>query len=190
MLASKWGPTFDEKMTPGHDASPDAARQGVQRALKNLGVDYIDVLILRSTGPTVPIEESVKGMAVSGDAFLTLSKPSNITACPCLSANMNPAWLCQLYLISNVLLDFAEMHEIDFAEMLRSHQLLQACIQVIPYFGDSWLCLDLVHVCNPAHKLKIMTHIVEECTRTCTKPCCCCCSPMHRCTMTSQHDTH
>lgn len=65
VLASKWGPTFDEKMKPGHDASPEAARKGVERALQNLGVDYIDLLILRSTGPTVPIEESVKGMAVS-----------------------------------------------------------------------------------------------------------------------------
>lgn len=30
-----------------------------------MGIDYVDLYILRSTDPKVPIEESVKAMAVS-----------------------------------------------------------------------------------------------------------------------------
>ena len=48
-----------------HDGSPEYARKALQLSLENLGVDYIDLYILRSKDPKVPIEESVKAMAVS-----------------------------------------------------------------------------------------------------------------------------
>lgn len=72
VLASKWGPMFDDKGNYSHDASADYARKSLQLSLKNLGVDFIDLYILRSKGQSVPIEESVRGMAVSTDSSCSL----------------------------------------------------------------------------------------------------------------------
>ncbi len=56
---------IDEDFNFTHDGSPAFARKSLQVSLKNLGVDYIDLYILRSKDPNIPIEESVKAMAVS-----------------------------------------------------------------------------------------------------------------------------
>lgn len=63
IIASKWGPMIDEDFNFTHDGSPAYARKSLQVSLKNLGVDYIDLYILRSKDPNIPIEESVKAMA-------------------------------------------------------------------------------------------------------------------------------
>ena len=65
ILASKWGPMFDDKGNYSLDGSAQYARKSLQLSLKNLDVDYIDLYILRSKDPRVPIEDSIKGMAVS-----------------------------------------------------------------------------------------------------------------------------
>jgi len=69
IIASKWGPMIDEDFNFTHDGSPAYARKSLQVSLKNLGVDYIDLYILRSKDPNIPIEESVKAMAVSTVPF-------------------------------------------------------------------------------------------------------------------------
>ena len=70
ILSSKWGPMIDEHFNFTHNAGRENARRALQKSLKNLGVDYIDLYILRSKGTTYSIEDSVKGMAVSNCSFL------------------------------------------------------------------------------------------------------------------------
>ena len=55
----------DEKFNFTFDGSAEYARRSLQLTLKNVGVDYIDLYILRSKDPKVPFEESVRAMAVS-----------------------------------------------------------------------------------------------------------------------------
>jgi len=73
IIASKWGPMIDEDFNFTHDGSPAYARKSLQVSLKNLGVDYLDLYILRSKDPKIPIEESVKAMAVSIIPFASIS---------------------------------------------------------------------------------------------------------------------
>jgi aryl-alcohol dehydrogenase-like predicted oxidoreductase len=63
VIASKWGPAWKEDKGLLPDHSPETCRQRVEDSLERLGVDYLDVLILRSKNPEIPIEESVKAMA-------------------------------------------------------------------------------------------------------------------------------
>lgn len=63
IISSKWGPMMDEHGF-SFDGSAENARKALQISLKDLGVHYIDLLILRSKDPKVPIEENVRGMAV------------------------------------------------------------------------------------------------------------------------------
>lgn len=65
IIASKWGPMIGSNFKFTHDGSAAYARKSLQLSLKNMGVDYIDLYILRSKDPKVPIEESIKAMAVS-----------------------------------------------------------------------------------------------------------------------------
>ena len=62
-----------------HNGSPEYARQALQLSLDNLGVDYIDLYILRSKDPKVPIEESVKAMAVS-TSVIYISSTAQLTS--------------------------------------------------------------------------------------------------------------
>ena len=73
VIASKWGPMIDEKHNFTHDGSPAYARKALQVSLKNLGVEYIDLYILRSKDVKVPIEESIKAMAVCIICFASQS---------------------------------------------------------------------------------------------------------------------
>lgn len=88
IIASKWGPMIDGKHNFTHDGSPAYARKALQLSLKNLGVDYIDLYILRSKDAKVPIEESVKAMAV----------------CIVRSAAVSTAWTVALRLATSLLL--------------------------------------------------------------------------------------
>lgn len=65
VIASKWGPMLDEKHNFSFSGSAEYARKALQISLKDLGIGYIDLLILRSKERNTPIEESVRGMAVS-----------------------------------------------------------------------------------------------------------------------------
>ena len=52
------------------DSSPDNARKSLEGALQRIGVDYIDLYILRSKDQSIPIEDTIKAMAVSQKALL------------------------------------------------------------------------------------------------------------------------
>lgn len=80
IISSKWGPMMDEQFNFTHNAGPENARKALQTTLKNLGVDYIDLYILRSKGTTHSIEDSVKGMAVSALYCLLNFVPRNLFA--------------------------------------------------------------------------------------------------------------
>lgn len=60
---------MDDKHNFTHSGTADYARKSLQVSLKNLGVDFIDLYILRSKDTNIPIEESVRGMAVSIVSF-------------------------------------------------------------------------------------------------------------------------
>lgn len=63
IIASKWGPMRDDKGNFSQDNSAAYCRKSLEASLKRLGVDYIDLYILRSWDHKVPIEESVKAMS-------------------------------------------------------------------------------------------------------------------------------
>lgn len=65
MISSKWGIEIDEEHKFSLDFSPEYCRKALVESLKRLGVDYIDLLVMRSKDPHKPIEESIKAMAVS-----------------------------------------------------------------------------------------------------------------------------
>ena len=65
IIASKWGVMKDEEGKYTQDNSAAYARKSLEGSLKRLGVDYIDLYIMRSWDHKTPIEESIKGMAVS-----------------------------------------------------------------------------------------------------------------------------
>lgn len=69
MIATKWGPAIaDGKFT--HDASPEACRRACAASLKRLGVDSIDLWILRGVDGVTPIEDTITAMAVSNPYIL------------------------------------------------------------------------------------------------------------------------
>ncbi len=65
VIATKFGFRFDggARTASGIDGSPANARRAVEGSLKRLGVDVIDLFYQHRVDPTVPIEESVGGMA-------------------------------------------------------------------------------------------------------------------------------
>jgi len=65
VIASKWGVMKDEKGNYTQDNSAAYARKSLEGSLKRLGVDYIDLYIMRSWDHKTPIEEAIRGMAVS-----------------------------------------------------------------------------------------------------------------------------
>jgi len=65
VIASKWGVMKDDKGNYTQDNSAAYARKSLEGSLKRLGVDYIDLYIMRSWDHKTPIEEAIKGMAVS-----------------------------------------------------------------------------------------------------------------------------
>jgi aryl-alcohol dehydrogenase-like predicted oxidoreductase len=63
VIATKFGFRFDGLQITGVDGSPANARAAAEASLKRLGVDHIDLFYQHRVDPSVPIEETVGGMA-------------------------------------------------------------------------------------------------------------------------------
>lgn len=65
IIATKFGYEIDdnEQLTWRINGQPDYVRKAVERSLKNLGTDYIDLYYLHRLDPNTPIEETVGAMA-------------------------------------------------------------------------------------------------------------------------------
>jgi len=64
-IATKFGYEVDdnEQLTWGFNGTPAYVKKAVERSLKNLGTDYIDLYYLHRVDPNTPIEETVGAMA-------------------------------------------------------------------------------------------------------------------------------
>lgn len=65
ILATKFGFEVDdnETWTGGYNGRPDYVRKSVERSLRNLGTDYIDLYYLHRVDPATPIEDTVGAMS-------------------------------------------------------------------------------------------------------------------------------
>jgi aryl-alcohol dehydrogenase-like predicted oxidoreductase len=63
VIATKFGFRFDGTRIVGVDGSAANAREAVEGSLKRLGIDVIDLFYQHRVDPSVPIEETVGGMA-------------------------------------------------------------------------------------------------------------------------------
>ncbi|MDQ6481317.1 aldo/keto reductase [Dyadobacter sp. LHD-138] len=65
LIATKFGYEVDdnEQLTWKINGRPDYLRKAVERSLKNLGTDYIDLYYLHRVDPETPIEDTVGAMA-------------------------------------------------------------------------------------------------------------------------------
>lgn len=63
VIATKFGFRFDGNRIVGVDGSPANARAAVEGSLKRLGIDTIDLFYQHRVDPSVPIEETIGGMA-------------------------------------------------------------------------------------------------------------------------------
>jgi aryl-alcohol dehydrogenase-like predicted oxidoreductase len=61
-LATKFGLRKDLGTGITVDSSPEYCRQSVERSLKRLGVDHIDLYYVHRVNPQVPIEKTMKVM--------------------------------------------------------------------------------------------------------------------------------
>jgi len=64
-IATKFGYEVDdnEQLTWGFNGTPAYVQKAIDRSLKNLGTDYIDLYYLHRVDPNTPIEETVGAMA-------------------------------------------------------------------------------------------------------------------------------
>ena len=64
-VATKFGYEIDEAghMTNGLNGRPEYVRKSIERSLKNLGTDYVDLYYLHREDPNTPIEETVGAMS-------------------------------------------------------------------------------------------------------------------------------
>ncbi|TLV03664.1 aldo/keto reductase [Dyadobacter luticola] len=64
-IATKFGYEIDdnEQLTWDFDGKPDYVKKAIDRSLKNLGTDYIDLYYLHRLDPATPIEETVGAMS-------------------------------------------------------------------------------------------------------------------------------
>jgi aryl-alcohol dehydrogenase-like predicted oxidoreductase len=63
VIATKFGFRFEGNRIVGVDGSPANARAAIEGSLKRLGIDTIDLFYQHRVDPSVPIEETVGGMA-------------------------------------------------------------------------------------------------------------------------------
>lgn len=65
ILATKFGYEIDdqEQLTWGFNGKKDYVKKAVERSLKNLGTDYIDLYYLHRLDPNTPVEETVHAMS-------------------------------------------------------------------------------------------------------------------------------
>ena len=84
-IATKFGYEIDdqEQLTWGFNGTPAYVNKAVERSLKNLGTDYIDLYYLHRVDPNTPIEETVGAMAELVKAgkvkYIVLSEVSDDT---------------------------------------------------------------------------------------------------------------
>lgn len=83
-VATKFATEFDDDGTAhGVNGTPAYARRALERSLRHLGTDHVDLFYLHRVDPGVPIEETVGGMAdlvtAGGTRFLGLSEASAAT---------------------------------------------------------------------------------------------------------------
>ncbi|AWM32323.1 aldo/keto reductase [Hymenobacter nivis] len=64
-LATKFGFEIDaaDRMTNGFNGRPAYVRQAIERSLRNLGTDYVDLYYLHRLDPATPVEETVGAMS-------------------------------------------------------------------------------------------------------------------------------
>ena len=64
-VATKFGYEIDDAghMTNGLDGRPEYVRKSIERSLKNLGTDYVDLYYLHREDPNTPIEDTVGAMS-------------------------------------------------------------------------------------------------------------------------------
>ncbi|WP_139921277.1 aldo/keto reductase [Hymenobacter sp. DG01] len=64
-LATKFGFEVDdqENWTGGYNGQPAYVRKSIERSLRNLGTDYVDLYYLHRVDPNVPVEETVGAMS-------------------------------------------------------------------------------------------------------------------------------
>lgn len=84
IIASKFGAVRDANGgLAGFDASPEHTRASLERTLKHLGTDYVDIYLPARVDPKVPIEETVKAMKQLKEEgkikYLGLSEVSSAT---------------------------------------------------------------------------------------------------------------
>ena len=65
ILATKFGFELDENGhgTNAYNGRPEYVRQAIERSLRNLGTDYVDLYYLHRLDPTTPIEDTVGAMS-------------------------------------------------------------------------------------------------------------------------------
>ena len=63
VIATKFGFRFEGNSITGLDGSPENARRSCEGSLQRLGIDTIDLFYQHRVDPSVPIEETVGGMA-------------------------------------------------------------------------------------------------------------------------------
>ena len=64
-VATKFGFEVDdnEQWTGGYNGRPDYVRKSIERSLRNLGTDYVDLYYLHRLDPATPIEDTVGAMS-------------------------------------------------------------------------------------------------------------------------------
>ncbi len=65
IVATKFGFDISDEgtLTGGYNGRPDYVRKAIERSLRNLGTDYIDLYYLHRLDPTTPIEDTVGAMS-------------------------------------------------------------------------------------------------------------------------------
>jgi aryl-alcohol dehydrogenase-like predicted oxidoreductase len=64
-VATKFGFEVDdnEQWTGGYNGRPEYVRKSIERSLRNLGTDYVDLYYLHRVDPATPVEETVGAMS-------------------------------------------------------------------------------------------------------------------------------
>ncbi|MBC6611412.1 aldo/keto reductase [Hymenobacter sp. BT507] len=65
IVATKFGFEVDdqENWTGGYNGRPEYVRKSIERSLRNLGTDYVDLYYLHRVDPNTPLEETVGAMS-------------------------------------------------------------------------------------------------------------------------------
>ena len=64
VIADKWGPVFKPGQHPTFEVSKEAGQRRIDATLQRLGIDYIDVWVLRCIGKPDHLEDIMAVMKV------------------------------------------------------------------------------------------------------------------------------